>query len=175
MFNSIIKRMLVFLSTLWQSGSSWKIDGLSVGLGILLGVVLALLLQRAVPMAARGGRALRARMQQRLAEARGRSLERFSWMAYVMISVDTDHERARQRASQFLGSTYAQDFTEFVDRVAIAGTVEMVVNRLIEFVRAGARHLVLLPCHDLTQRDATMLDPWLPELLAGVRGATART
>lgn len=112
---------------------------------------------------------------QQLAQARGRSLEQFSWMAYVMISVDADHERARQRASQFLGSTYAQDFTEFVDRVAIAGTVETVVNRLAEFVRAGARHLVLLPCHDRTQRDTTMLDPWLPELLAGVRGATART
>lgn len=106
---------------------------------------------------------------QQAAESRGRSLDRFLWMAYVMVSVDGDHERARQRATQFLGSTYAQDFSQFVDRVAIAGSVETVVDRLTEFVQAGARHLVLLPCHDLAQRDTTTLDPWLPELLAGLR------
>jgi hypothetical protein len=48
-----------------------------------------------------------------------------------------------------------------------------VVDRLVRFVRAGARHLVLLPCHDQpSARARTELEPWLPELLAGVRGAS---
>jgi probable F420-dependent oxidoreductase len=100
-----------------------------------------------------------------------RSLDGFSWMAYVMVSVDADHERARQRAAQFLGTTYSQDFTEFIDRVAVAGPLELVVERLIDFVHAGARHLVLLPCHGPSGAG----EAWLPELLARVRSASAVT
>jgi alkanesulfonate monooxygenase SsuD/methylene tetrahydromethanopterin reductase-like flavin-dependent oxidoreductase (luciferase family) len=110
---------------------------------------------------------------QELAAGEERSLDGFLWMAYVMVAVDTNRENARQRAAQFLGATYAQDFTELVDRVAVAGTLDTVVDRLAEFVRAGARHLVLLPCHDQPSARATGLEPWLPELLAGVRGASA--
>ena len=107
-----------------------------------------------------------------LARSQRRSLDTFLWMAYVMISVDTSPESARDRAARFLGGTYSQDFTEIVDRVAVAGTLESVVDGLVAFVRAGARHLVLLPCREPSQRDQTGTDPWLPELLAGVRGMT---
>ena len=106
------------------------------------------------------------------AATEGRSLNGFLWMAYVMVAVDEKHEKARQRAAQFLGSTYAQDFTELVDRVAVTGTVDTVVDRLNAFVRAGARHLVLLPCHDQTSAE-TALEPWLPEVLDRVRGSSS--
>ncbi len=109
------------------------------------------------------------------ARSQGRSLDTFLWMAYVMISVDESPESARARAAQFLGATYSQDFTQLVDRVSVAGTLEAVVDRLVAFVRAGARHLVLLPCQDPAQSGETGIDPWLPELLAGVRGAAAST
>jgi len=38
-----------------------------------------------------------------LAEKRGRSLEAFAWMAYVMISVATDGAEARALVADFLG------------------------------------------------------------------------
>jgi alkanesulfonate monooxygenase SsuD/methylene tetrahydromethanopterin reductase-like flavin-dependent oxidoreductase (luciferase family) len=106
-----------------------------------------------------------------LAAREERSLDGFLWMAYVMVAVDASQESARQRAAQFLGTTYAQDFTELVDRVAVAGTLDSVVDRLEEFVHAGARHLVLLPCQDQPPRATTEPEPWLPELLARVRGS----
>jgi alkanesulfonate monooxygenase SsuD/methylene tetrahydromethanopterin reductase-like flavin-dependent oxidoreductase (luciferase family) len=108
---------------------------------------------------------------QDLANTAGRSLESFLWMAYVMVSVDSDQEVARQRAARFLGTTYSQEFGHLVDRVAVAGTLEAVVDGLVAFVQAGACHLVLLPCHDPEQRGVAEGDPWLPELLAGVRSA----
>jgi alkanesulfonate monooxygenase SsuD/methylene tetrahydromethanopterin reductase-like flavin-dependent oxidoreductase (luciferase family) len=106
------------------------------------------------------------------ARTAGRSLEPFRWMAYVMVSVDSNHARARERAARFLGTTYSQEFDHFIDRVSVAGTLEEVVDGLVAFVDAGARHLVLLPCHDPDLREVTDGHPWLPELLAGVRGAT---
>jgi alkanesulfonate monooxygenase SsuD/methylene tetrahydromethanopterin reductase-like flavin-dependent oxidoreductase (luciferase family) len=98
-----------------------------------------------------------------------RSLEGFLWMAYVMVSVDPDHEKARERAAQFLGTTYSQDFTAFIDRVAVAGPLETVMERLMAFVRAGARHLVLLPCQDQSRQASRVGETWLPDLLDGVR------
>jgi alkanesulfonate monooxygenase SsuD/methylene tetrahydromethanopterin reductase-like flavin-dependent oxidoreductase (luciferase family) len=107
---------------------------------------------------------------QELAARQGRSLDGFHWMAYVMVAVDANPENARRRAAQFLGTTYGQDFTEFIDRVAVVGTLDTVVDRLVAFVRAGARHLVLLPCHDQPSR-STEPEPWLPQLLSRVRAS----
>ncbi len=59
-----------------------------------------------------------------LAADHDRSLDGFLWMAYVMVSVDVNRERARERAARFLGTTYSQDFTEFIDRVSVAGPLE---------------------------------------------------
>lgn len=112
---------------------------------------------------------------QEVAAAEGRSLQGFSWMAYVMVAVDATHGQARRQAAGFLGATYAQDFSQFVDRVAVAGTLGMVVDRLTAFVQAGARHLVLLPCHDPRHGNPPHIEPWLPELLAGVRGSSWAT
>jgi alkanesulfonate monooxygenase SsuD/methylene tetrahydromethanopterin reductase-like flavin-dependent oxidoreductase (luciferase family) len=108
-----------------------------------------------------------------LAAELGRSLDTFLWMAYVMVSVDSSRDAARERAARFLGTTYSQDFRLFVDRVAVTGTLEEVVDGLTAFVRAGARHLVLLPCQDPAQTGSVESAPWLPDLLAGVRAAAA--
>ncbi len=106
-----------------------------------------------------------------VARGEGRSLDSFLWMAYVMVSVDTDPEVARGRAARFLGGTYSQDLSHLVERIAVAGTLESVLDRLLAFVRAGAHHLVLLPCRDPARGSPPDVDPWLPELLAGIRGA----
>ncbi len=96
----------------------------------------------------------------------GRSLDAFRWMAYVMMAVDDDPAAARRAAAEFLGGTYDQDFTAFVDRVAVTGNLAEVVSGLRAFVDAGARHLVLLPCSRSHSQAAV---PWLPALLAELR------
>jgi alkanesulfonate monooxygenase SsuD/methylene tetrahydromethanopterin reductase-like flavin-dependent oxidoreductase (luciferase family) len=79
------------------------------------------------------------------AQACGRSLDGFGWLAYLPISVDDDRAVARERAAAFLGGTYRQDFDAMIDRVAVTGTPDEVAVKLQEFVDAGARHLILLP------------------------------
>jgi len=107
-----------------------------------------------------------------LAAAQGRSLRDFLWMAYVMVAVDADPDTARERAARFLGMTYSRDFTEIVDRVTVTGTPEVVTNRLRDFVQAGARHLVLLPCVDREGRTSPGSEPWLTDLLSELRGTS---
>jgi hypothetical protein len=80
--------------------------------------------------------------------------------------VDHDPSAARRAAAEFLGGTYDQDFTEFVERVTVSGTLDQAVEGLRAFVRAGVRHIVLLPCS--ASRSDT-LAPWLPDLMAQLR------
>ena len=93
----------------------------------------------------------------------GRNLDDFRWMTYVMVAVDDDPRAARRAAADFLGSTYEQDFTRFVDRVAVTGNLDQVVQGLRAFADAGAEHMVLLPC--FATYSHTMV-PWLPDLIA---------
>jgi alkanesulfonate monooxygenase SsuD/methylene tetrahydromethanopterin reductase-like flavin-dependent oxidoreductase (luciferase family) len=95
----------------------------------------------------------------------GRDMDTFRWMLYAMVAVDDDPTEAARTAAAFLGGTYGQDFTAFVDRVAVAGTMDQVMEKLARFRRAGARHLVLLPCTPTRSGPA----PWLPDLLARLR------
>lgn len=110
---------------------------------------------------------------RRLAAELKRSLDEYLWMAYVMVSVDSSRHAARERAARFLGVTYSQDFRQFVDRVAVTGTMEDVVGGLAAFVSAGARHLVLLPCQDRSPTGPTEPAGWVPELMAGLRRVAA--
>ncbi len=59
-------------------------------------------------------------------------------------------KRARRssRRARLLGGTYRQDFGAFIERVAAAGTPEQVARRLQEFVDAGARRIIIVPCSD---------------------------
>ena len=105
-----------------------------------------------------------------LAARADRSLDDFRWMAYVMVAVDDDPATARRTAAEFLGGTYGQDFTAFVQRVTVAGDLGRVVGGLAAFVQAGARHLVVLPC---SPPRPSGIVPWLPDLLSGLRGLDA--
>ncbi|MGW1029094.1 LLM class flavin-dependent oxidoreductase [Streptomyces sp. NPDC002577] len=92
----------------------------------------------------------------------GRDLAGFSWMAYVPVCVDDDPARARREVAAFLGGTYRQDFEQLVAHVAAAGTVHDVVARLAEYVDAGARQLVLLPCKRTERHMAELLTEVAP-------------
>jgi alkanesulfonate monooxygenase SsuD/methylene tetrahydromethanopterin reductase-like flavin-dependent oxidoreductase (luciferase family) len=101
-----------------------------------------------------------------IAAENGRSLDAFRFMSYVMVAVDDDPATARRAAAEFLGGTYDQDFTRFVQRVTVTGDLGDVVEGLRAFVDAGARHVVLLPC-SVTPSQETV--PWLPVLVAELR------
>jgi probable F420-dependent oxidoreductase len=79
------------------------------------------------------------------AAAAGRDLSGFAWMQFLFICVRDDPEQARAAAAAHLGGTYSRDFRPIVDRVAAAGTVEQVRQRVQEFVDAGARHFIFSP------------------------------
>ena len=96
------------------------------------------------------------------AVACGRSLDGFAWLAYLPISVDDDRDVARERAANFLGGTYRQDFDAMIDRVAVTGTPDEVVGKLQEYVDAGAQHLILLPA--VREKGVPMLTRVLTEI-----------
>jgi probable F420-dependent oxidoreductase len=79
------------------------------------------------------------------AERIGRTLDAFTWCAYVFVSMDVDGDVARANAVQALGGTYRNDFSEMIDRVAAVGTPEDVTARLDAFVTAGVEHFILCP------------------------------
>ena len=79
------------------------------------------------------------------AEEAGRDLRPFDWYAFIFVNVDRDGRKARREAARMMGGTYDQDFGPMVDSVAAAGTPEEVIERVEQFVAAGARHLIFLP------------------------------
>jgi alkanesulfonate monooxygenase SsuD/methylene tetrahydromethanopterin reductase-like flavin-dependent oxidoreductase (luciferase family) len=105
------------------------------------------------------------------AEAIGRSLDGFGWLAYLPVSMDDDANLARRRAAEFLGGTYKQDFDAMLDRVAVTGTPDDVARKLQEFVDAGARHLILLPA--VRENGTRMLTRILTEIAPAVGQGTA--
>ena len=80
-----------------------------------------------------------------LADAAGRDLAGFEWFAFVFVNVDDDSAVARETVARTLGANYRQDFDEIVDNVAVAGSHDEVVAKLVDFVDAGARHFVFMP------------------------------
>jgi alkanesulfonate monooxygenase SsuD/methylene tetrahydromethanopterin reductase-like flavin-dependent oxidoreductase (luciferase family) len=101
-----------------------------------------------------------------IAAETGRNLDAFRFMSYVMVAVDDDPATARLAATEFLGGTYDQDFTRFVQRVTVTGDLDDVVEGLGAFVEAGARHIVVLPCSVAQSQEMV---PWLPALVAELR------
>ncbi len=81
----------------------------------------------------------------RTAREAGRSLDGFQWHAFVFVNVHRDPKTAQEEVVDFLGGTYHQDFSEFIDRVAVAGDTRQVGQRLQAYVDAGARHFVFVP------------------------------
>jgi probable F420-dependent oxidoreductase len=80
-----------------------------------------------------------------MADEAGRDLPSFEWYAFIFVHIDRDGRRARQEAARMMGGTYDQDFGPMVDHVAAAGTPEEVLEKIEQFVGAGARHLIFLP------------------------------
>jgi alkanesulfonate monooxygenase SsuD/methylene tetrahydromethanopterin reductase-like flavin-dependent oxidoreductase (luciferase family) len=76
----------------------------------------------------------------------GRPLVDFQWTLFVFTSIDSSQERARQTAREHMGGNYDQDFSAFLDSVAVAGTPGYVAERFGQFTEAGVEHFVIAPC-----------------------------
>ena len=108
-----------------------------------------------------------------IADEAGRDLRSFEWYAFIFVHIDRDGRRARQEAARMMGGTYDQDFGPMVDHVAAAGTPEEVLDKIEQFVAAGARHLIFLPATTITDDVDTIIghlfEDVLPRLDPGVR------
>ncbi|HLN18497.1 MAG TPA: TIGR03619 family F420-dependent LLM class oxidoreductase [Acidimicrobiales bacterium] len=103
------------------------------------------------------------------AQAAGRDLATFEWMVFLFVAVAEDRPAALEQAAAFLGGTYRQDFSAFVERVSAAGTPADVATRLQEYVDAGARHFVIAPASRDDRERELLVGRLVDELLPALR------
>lgn len=79
-----------------------------------------------------------------LAEAENRDLTNFEWAFFPYIAIYPTEEEAAEAAAAALGGRYLYggDFLNIVRNYCLLGTPEMCIQRLQEYVEAGARHIV---------------------------------
>ncbi len=73
-----------------------------------------------------------------------------------------------------MGGTYDQDFGPLVDNVAAAGTPDEVVEKVGQYVAAGARHLIFLPATTRTGGFDLIARSLAEDILPKVRASFAR-
>ena len=106
------------------------------------------------------------------AAAEQRDLSGFEFFAFIFINVGPDGEAAREELAGFMGGTYNQDFRQMVDRVAVSGTVEEVVSKLVAFHDAGVRHFIFSVATQADNRNL-MIDRILGDVMPAVREAAS--
>lgn len=101
------------------------------------------------------------------AEAAGRDLAGFEWLAYVYCSIRRDGDRAREDVASFLGSAYGDKPASMLDHIAPSGTPDEVAKKLQAYVDAGARHIVIAPASTTDTLEVVTLaaDEVLPQLV----------
>ena len=106
-----------------------------------------------------------------MAAEEGRDLADFQWANYQFISInDSREEAARIAASQLgRGYRYSGDFKDIVGSYCVLGTPEECVQRLQEYVDAGARYFLLSwvgPMEDRAAMMETAASQIIPQLKA---------
>jgi probable F420-dependent oxidoreductase len=114
-----------------------------------------------------------ARIRQ-IADDAGRDLDLLDSYAFIFVSVDRDGRRARQEAAAMMGGTYDQDFGALVDNVAAAGTPDEVVEKVEQYIAAGARHLIFLPATTRTGGFDSIARSLTEEIVPRVRASMPR-
>lgn len=79
-----------------------------------------------------------------LAEEEARDLAGFQWAYFPYISIYATEQEAAEAAAEALGGRYLYggDFLNIVRSYCLLGTPEMCVERLQEYIDAGARHII---------------------------------
>jgi probable F420-dependent oxidoreductase len=83
---------------------------------------------------------------QQFLEEQGHDPESFGISKRVYVAIDDDRGRAEARLREWFGYYYGK--AEMASRVAIWGSRDECLDRLGEFVQAGAKHLILNPVLD---------------------------
>ena len=93
------------------------------------------------------------------AEVLGVSLSpRFTWSAFVYVSMHESAERARELGIRDLSWRYGKDFTPWIDKYCVHGNPDTCSEQLREFLDAGVEHLALGMIHE----ESVALDPAPP-------------
>lgn len=104
-----------------------------------------------------------------LATGLGRDPGAIDTVPCCFVRVEADGRRARRLATRRVSSHYRQDFSALADRYLVAGTPSECLDRLGEYVEAGAAGVVLIPAVDPSEFDdalARIADELLPGLHA---------
>jgi alkanesulfonate monooxygenase SsuD/methylene tetrahydromethanopterin reductase-like flavin-dependent oxidoreductase (luciferase family) len=104
------------------------------------------------------------------AAASERPLDEFTWYAYLNVCVDQNRDAARARAAQQLGRSFrgvpGQDFGPLLDRVAVVGSREDVIEKILAFAQAGAEHFIIHVLNpDRTETARRLLDEVFPAVV----------
>ncbi len=77
-----------------------------------------------------------------------RDLSGFQWAYFPYITIYPSVEEAATTAAEFLGGRYLHtgDFINIVHDYCLLGPVERCIDRLQEYVDAGARHVIFSIC-----------------------------
>ena len=102
-----------------------------------------------------------------MAEAEERDLSDFQWAFFPYISIYPTEQEAAEAAAVALGGRYLYggDFLEIVRNYCLLGTPEMCVQRLQEYIDAGARHIVFsvaCPREDRVRHIETIVEEIIP-------------
>jgi len=129
-----------------------------------------LLTTRAVPTHEAGNPGTPDRWTPAAREA-GRDPDAISKGLFIFTCVADSRAEAHATAEARLGRLYGQDFSMIVERCCAVGTPEECVARIRDYVEAGARHIILVPCcpaKDVpaqVQTFATRLAPHIRQLV----------
>ena len=93
---------------------------------------------------------------------------RFTWSAFVYVSMHDSADRARELGIRDLSWRYGKDFTPWIDKYCVYGTPDSCAEQLREFVDAGVEHLALGMIHE----ESIALDPAPPRHASGATLAT---
>ena len=106
---------------------------------------------------------------QELAGAAGRDLSNFQWAFFPYIAIYDTEEEAASVAAEALGGRYRYggDFVNIVRNYCLLGTPQQCLDRLREYIDAGARHIIFsvaAPREDRVRHIQTIAEELIPQL-----------
>lgn len=93
---------------------------------------------------------------------RGRDPEAYPISKRVYVAIDDDADRAERRLREWFGAWYGN--AEMASRMSVWGSVQQVVDGLMEIVEGGANMLMLNPVFDYMEHLDQLADEVIPRL-----------
>ncbi|MDP6455173.1 MAG: LLM class flavin-dependent oxidoreductase, partial [SAR202 cluster bacterium] len=95
-------------------------------------------------------------------QSRGRDAETFPISKRVYLAIDNDADRAERRLREWFGAWYGN--AELGSQTSVWGSVQQVVDGLMEIVEGGAGMLMLNPVFDYMEQLEQLTDEVIPKL-----------